>query len=188
MSEPRRPGAPSKLTDEVRAKIVTNLAAGCTLEVAATAAGVTYRTLARWLERGRELDAAIERGEVGDDADGRQGERLVHHARPHPLARLLHRGGGEPHHAEAGEPRAQVHLDLDGSGLEADDGGADDARNDASKHPPTDFTGGAPIVPMRAQMGAGPCAPTCAWAPGSHPGALSAFLDGVPTEVANAPW
>ncbi len=154
MSEPRRPGAPSKLTDEVRAKIVTNLAAGCTLEVAATAAGVTYRTLARWLERGRELDAAIERGEVGDDADGRQGERLVHHARPHPLARLLHRGVGEPHHAEAGEPRAQVHLDLDGSGLEADDGGADDARNDASKHPPTDFTGGAPIVPMRAHVGA----------------------------------
>ncbi len=51
-----------------------------------------------------------------------------------------------------------VHLDLDGSGLEADDGGADDARNDASKHPPTDFTGGAPIVPMRAHVGADPCA------------------------------
>ncbi len=44
MSQRRGPGAPLKLTDDVRAKIIAHLVAGCTLEVAATAAGVTRRT------------------------------------------------------------------------------------------------------------------------------------------------
>lgn len=57
-----RPGPALKLTDEVHAKIVEQLASGCTLEVAARAAGVTKRTLASWLAKGRDAEQAEAEG------------------------------------------------------------------------------------------------------------------------------
>ena len=49
--------ARSKLTDEVRDEIARVLASGCTLEVAAEAAGVTRRSVQSWLATGREAEA-----------------------------------------------------------------------------------------------------------------------------------
>ncbi len=63
VSERRQPGRPSKLTDEVRARIVAHLVAGCTLEVAATAAGVTRQTLSNWMRHGAQVDGAVAGGE-----------------------------------------------------------------------------------------------------------------------------
>jgi hypothetical protein len=51
-----------KLNDEVHEKILEQLASGCTLEVAARAAGVGRRTLLDWLARGRNADAVEEEG------------------------------------------------------------------------------------------------------------------------------
>ena len=49
--------ARSKLTDGVRQEIVRVLASGCSLEVAAEAAGVTRRSVQSWLATGREAEA-----------------------------------------------------------------------------------------------------------------------------------
>jgi hypothetical protein len=56
--------AHTKLTREVRDEIVRRLASGCTLEVAAEAAGVHRVTASRWLATGREAEAA--------EADGKR--------------------------------------------------------------------------------------------------------------------
>ena len=63
----------------------------------------------------------------------RHGEGLVDEPRAHPLARLLHRGVGQAHHREGREPGAQVDLDLHRLGLQAEDCGADEARDHATE-------------------------------------------------------
>lgn len=46
-------GRPVKLTPEVQAEIVKRLSSGCSVEVAAAAAGVSRRTAFAWIERGQ---------------------------------------------------------------------------------------------------------------------------------------
>lgn len=53
---------PSKLTEDTRNAIVERLASGCTLEVAAEAAGVHRVTVQEWLKIGREAEAIDEDG------------------------------------------------------------------------------------------------------------------------------
>ena len=50
------------LTDGVRELIVRHLESGSSLEVAARAAGVTRRTLQRWLAAGVEVEQTLEQG------------------------------------------------------------------------------------------------------------------------------
>lgn len=59
---------PSKLTDEMRGRIAQLLVAGCSIEVAASAAGVHPRTLERWLARAQQLH---DRDEAGKRIDAR---------------------------------------------------------------------------------------------------------------------
>ena len=54
--------AQTKLTEEVREEIARVLASGCTLEVAAAAAGVTRRSVQSWLAAGREAEALDDEG------------------------------------------------------------------------------------------------------------------------------
>lgn len=62
------PGRPTKLTPELKEQIVWTVLEGNYLNVAAQAAGVSYRTLARWLERADDVEAkALEM--VDPDAD-----------------------------------------------------------------------------------------------------------------------
>jgi len=51
-------GRPVKLTAEVQAEIVKRLASGCSVEVAAAAAGVSRRTVFAWIERGEKAARA----------------------------------------------------------------------------------------------------------------------------------
>lgn len=56
-------GRPLKLDAAVRERIVQQLVSGCTLEVAATSAGVARRSLVGWLAAGRALE--LELNEAG---------------------------------------------------------------------------------------------------------------------------
>ncbi len=60
MSERRGPGAPLKLTDDVRAKIIAHLVAGCTLEIAATAAGVQTHQTSEYPENAHVASSLLE--------------------------------------------------------------------------------------------------------------------------------
>ncbi len=62
-SKPRAASPLLRLTAATHATIIEYLGSGCTLEVAATAAGITSRTLHNWTLRGREASAAVDRGE-----------------------------------------------------------------------------------------------------------------------------
>ena len=47
-------GRPTKLTPEVQEAIVKAVSVGATLDAAAESAGITYRTFANWMERGKK--------------------------------------------------------------------------------------------------------------------------------------
>lgn len=51
------PGRPAKLTNDVQDRILDSILLGASQDVAAQAAGVSQRTLRRWLERGDDAEA-----------------------------------------------------------------------------------------------------------------------------------
>lgn len=75
------PGRPSKLTDDVAQRILDAVLEGAYLETAAQAAGVSPRTLHRWVERGADAEArALE--QFGDTPDEPELEELYEHLDP----------------------------------------------------------------------------------------------------------
>ena len=100
--------------------------------------------------------AQVGRGEVGHDPPRGHGERLVGEPRAHALARLLDGRVRQPDHREGGQAGAQVDLHLDGGGLEAEDGGADEpgdhgdeAVTGRTRGSAPERAGSAPMVPRR---------------------------------------
>lgn len=57
---------PTLMTPEVQSKLLASLQVGATLPVAATYAGVSYRSVLRWLERGRIEEARMNQAMVED--------------------------------------------------------------------------------------------------------------------------
>jgi hypothetical protein len=55
-------GKPTALTPEVQERIVTAVQAGSYLDDAASYAGIGYRSVFRWLERGRNAEAELSEG------------------------------------------------------------------------------------------------------------------------------
>lgn len=75
----RVPGRPAKLTADVQERILDSLLLGASQDVAAQAAGVSQRTLRRWLERGDDAEAkALELVEQDEPSL----EELYAHANP----------------------------------------------------------------------------------------------------------
>lgn len=67
-TKPRKAGRPTVLTDDVQERIVTAIRAGSYLDDAANYAGISYRTVLRWVERGRIADSELSDGnEITDD-------------------------------------------------------------------------------------------------------------------------
>lgn len=64
----RKPGRPSKMTDEVVAKIIEALRAGNYLETAARVAGITYETLNEWRKQFPEFSEAVEKARAEAEA------------------------------------------------------------------------------------------------------------------------
>ncbi len=62
------------------------------------------------------------RSEVGDDPPQRELEAAVDQRRPHPLARLAHRGVGQADDGEGGQAAVDVDLDPDRAGGDAVEG------------------------------------------------------------------
>lgn len=58
----RKVGRPTLLTDDTQDRIVKAVLLGAYLDDAAAHAGITYRTLCKWVERGRRAEDAIEAG------------------------------------------------------------------------------------------------------------------------------
>ena len=74
------PGRPAKLTSDVQERILDSILLGASQDVAAQAAGVSQRTLRRWLERGDNAEAAAL--EHFDSDDEPSLEELYAHADP----------------------------------------------------------------------------------------------------------
>ncbi len=79
----------------------------------------------------RALLGQVGRGEIDGDALGREREARGDQRRPHPLARFRHRLVGQPHHHEGDGAGGDLHLHVDGAGLDPLEGDGGDARDHA---------------------------------------------------------
>ena len=61
----RRPvQRPTSLTDDVQERIINAIKAGSYLDDAANYAGITYRTVANWMQKGREAQQRLDNGDT----------------------------------------------------------------------------------------------------------------------------
>ena len=94
------------------------------------AAGREHAQRDRQVVRGARLPH-IGRRQVDDDAVLGKLEAGIANRRVHAIAALAHPGVGQADQLKAGQAEAQVDLDVHGTGLDADDGGALEAREHA---------------------------------------------------------